>query len=289
MSLATLFVRRATFNKRFSEKHCLFPIGNNKNIVKDVEAAQIVLNDPEELSGPTPGQPENQAQNNAKEGSKDKDIDKEQNKGKEGSSEQRNKTQSTPRSVSSTSSTGDGAPRQQKSSPSAPESTQSGGLRSQRAAAGRGGFPNPLEALCDAGWNQLRKRYRTNNDQEETPLIEKGTPADDPEEGHHGSKGRLCDTGGQRGRAGKWGCNSNVEELSREQHVKLARLEVNIFSQLHQKNPYGLLRLWTSIDLSHDLLDLYDFLVLDFPPTHCRHHVGTVFLGRPLFDNYQCQ
>lgn len=184
VSLLTLIVRRATFNKRFSENKVYFPTLRNqsKSIEKDIEAAEVVLRDDNEMSGPAP-------------------------KIRQGSKEQDGNNSDEPRK---------GTSQPQKQSPSQPTS-------------GRGGFPNPLQKVYSAGWSHLRRRFRTNAEtgqanagqfRKKDGVEHTGMTQDEVRRGM--KKEGYAEIGHNI-----WQRNSDVRDLTKEQHIKLARLEVS--------------------------------------------------------------
>lgn len=62
--MLTLLVRRAAFNKRFSESQVYFPTRKNTSIRRDIDAAETVLNDPREMAGPAESKVDAQADKN---------------------------------------------------------------------------------------------------------------------------------------------------------------------------------------------------------------------------------
>jgi hypothetical protein len=87
----------------------------------------------------------------------------------------------------------------------------------QPRKVGRGGFPNPLLSLYDEGWTQLRKRYKSNNQELGEPLLERHGNGDG-EEGNEKERKEA---------RGKWGRNSSIKQISSEGFIRLAKLEVS--------------------------------------------------------------
>jgi len=86
----------------------------------------------------------------------------------------------------------------------------------QPRKVGRGGFPNPLLSLYDEGWTQLRKRYKSNNQELGEPLLERRASGSG-EEGNEKERKEA---------RGKWGRNSSIKQISSEGFIRLAKLEV---------------------------------------------------------------
>lgn len=206
VSFITLIVRRATFNKRFSEQHRLFPTRRNRSIAKDTEAAQIVLSDPVETGGPA-------ASKSQQQGSSSQDSDQQDNA-------------ENPSPPTDSSAVGHDAEQgQQEQDQADKQSSDENSSDVSLQYAGRGGFPNPLQSLYSEGWNQLRKRYRSNNEQGTAPLIDAEKTTGLSEKQGQGEK--VVSSKKAAEIKANFGRNSNVMEiLDREQHASLAKLEV---------------------------------------------------------------